>query len=800
MLQKNRFSKYLIIFFTLFYTVLPAQNYTLSGYITDASSAEGLIGSNIVIKNINEGAVANDYGYYSISLPAGKYQVEANALSYLPKAFEVDLRSDTKLNFELINASTQLNEIVINAEREDKNVESSEMGKVELKMETIKEIPSLFGEIDIMRTMQLLPGVMSAGEGNSGFYVRGGGPDQNLILLDNAVVYNPGHLFGFFSVFNSDAIKNSTLIKGGMPAEYGGRISSVLDINMKEGNMKHWEAEGGIGLISSRLTLQGPIKKDKLSLIVSARRTYIDVITKPFLKKIRNGDFEGNSYFFYDLNTKLNYNINERNHLYLSGYFGRDVFNFKDPKGAFSLNFPWGNNTATLRYNHVFGPQLFMNAAALYNDYRFKVKSDFQDIEFGLNSQVRDFSLSVDCDYYPHVNHSVKFGIISTRHIFTPYQFQGSAGSVDFSADNATKKFANESAIYISDDYALNSWFRINYGLRNTYYQFRGPYDKIVFDYETGKAIDTLYYGHENIKTYTALEPRINLRFLLGSSSSLKAGFTINNQYLHLVSSSTTTLPTDIWVPSTDRTKPQKGFQYSIGYYQNFSSNKFESSVELYYKDMKNQIEFGNKVGDFSTDVEDLFVYGKGWSYGAEFFLKKAKGKLNGWAGYTLSYTKRRFPEINNNNIFPTKYDRRHDLSLVLIYNANKKITLSTEFVYGTGNATTIATGKYFINGQIVTQFSDRNAFRLAPYHRLDFSLTWKIKDSKKFSSDLSFSVYNVYNRKNPFFIYSQIDGDINTITLDDPNIQTDGKIITSAKQVSLFPVLPSITWNFKFK
>lgn len=763
------------------------QKYTVSGYVKDAESGETLLSANVIVKELGTGAITNLYGFYSITLPEGDYTLIYSFISYESVEKKISLTKDERINVELPVSSVMKDEVVISAERKDKNVESTDMGKVELTTEQVKSIPALLGEVDVMKTLQLLPGVMSAGEGNSGFYVRGGGPDQNLILLDDAVVYNSGHLFGFFSVFNSDAIKSTTLIKGGMPASYGGRLSSVVDVQMKDGNMKKYNVEGGIGLISSRLTVQGPIKKDKASFIISGRRTYIDILTKPILKRVRDGEFDGNSYYFFDLNAKINYKFSDKDRLYLSGYFGRDVFKFKDPDGTFNVDIPWGNSTATLRWNHLFNDKLFMNTTAIFNDYKFGLESEFQDVKFELFSGVRDFSMKTDLDYFASDKHSLKFGAIYTYHIFTPYTANGRTTDQSFGSD-LTNKFAHEAAIYVQDEWSISERFKVNYGLRGSFFAQVGPYDKKVFN-ELGQVVDTIKYGRGDlIAKYGMVEPRLSMRFRIDEYSSLKAGLTLNNQYIHLVSSSTTTLPTDLWVPSTEKVKPQLGIQYSIGYFRNFNKNMFEASLELYYKDLRNQIEFGESfVPELNVEIEDGYVFGRGRSYGAEFFFKKATGKLNGWIGYTLSWTNRVFEDINDGEVFPAKYDRRHDLSVVVIYEINKKWRIAGTFVYGSGQNTTLPIGRYFIEGDVVNQYGDRNDYQMAPYHRMDISATYVFVKRKHYS-DITMSVYNLYNRQNPYFIFYDVDGNVSS-----------GNLSVQAKQASLFPILPSITWNFKF-
>jgi hypothetical protein len=775
----------LVLLFTIIIISSFANSYTLSGYIKDAKTGEGLIGASAYIKELKKGIAANNFGFYSITLPEGKYTISFTYIGYTQQDFEVQVSKEIRLNVDMISADKLINEVTVSSKRSDKNVESSDMGRIELSMDDVKKLPALFGEVDIMRTIQLLPGVMSAGEGNSGFYVRGGGPDQNLVLLDNAVVYNPGHLFGFFSIFNSDIIKNTTLIKGGMPANYGGRSSSVLDISMKEGNMKKWQADGGIGLLASRLTIQGPIKKEKCSIILSGRRTYVDLISKPILKKVRNGALAGNTYYFYDLNGKINYKFSDKDRLFISGYYGKDAFKFSPEGGSFNADLRWGNATATIRWNHLFSDKLFMNTSLIYNQYNFDATAGFSDIEFKLKSGVRDLNAMLDFDYFPSILHAVKFGFNYTNHTFTPSTTSGRAGETTFNAQLNKKKYAHEYAAYLLDDIAVNDWIKINVGARVSGFTLTGPYKKL---YKNNGGVDTVIYQRKDIiQNYAGFEPRISARFRINKNISIKAGVTVNKQYMHLVSRSTTTLPFDVWVPSTDRTKPQTVIQYALGYFQNFKEDMFEASIEGYYKDLRNQVEYGESyVSQIDQDEENGFTYGSGQAYGVEFFFKKAKGKFTGWVGYTLAYTWRKFPELNGGNRFPAKFDRRHDISVVLQYDITKKLNISTVFVYGTGNTTTMPIGRYFVDGNIVNEYGARNGYRLPAYHRWDISLTYIIKD-KKWYSDINFSIYNVYSRQNPFFIFNDIDG--NT---------SNGNLTIKSKQVSLFPILPSITWNFK--
>ncbi len=775
-----------LLYTGLYFLLIPClsaqEKHTINGYVKDAESGETLIGANIYIESdASYGTVSNTYGFYSITIPEGKFRLIFSYLGFQNHVEEVNLTQNLVVNVNL-SPGVAMAEVVVEAksEEEDDNVESTSMGRVNLPVEQIKIIPALLGEIDILKVIQLLPGVSSAGEGSAGFYVRGGGADQNLVLLDEAVVYNSGHLLGFFSVFNSDAIKNTTLIKGGIPAVYGGRLSSVLDIQMKEGNNQHFAAEGGIGLISSRLTMEGPIVKGKSSFLVSGRRTYGFDLAQPLIAKT---DFAGTNYFFYDFNTKFNYQFSQKDRIYLSGYFGRDVLNFQQQDRDFKFKLPYGNSTATLRWNHLFNDQLFFNLSAIYNDYQFRAAFDQEEFSFDVFSGVRDVGLKFDFDYFPSNEHQVKTGFHGTYHRLTPNIVTGNAGETEFES-TVKPKYANEFAIYIQDDWKISSWLKINLGLRGTMFQQTGPY--------TSKITSDTFGSGEVVKTYSSLEPRIFINTSLSPVSSLKAGITSTTQYLHLVSNSSSTLPADVWVPSSELVKPQRGWQYAVGYFQNFENNTYEASVEAYYKSLHDQIDYRESFVDNSVDqVEDEFVFGDGQAYGLELFLRKNKGDVNGWIGYTWSRTERTFPDIENGRTFPATYDRTHDMSLVTNYNINKKLTAGLVFIYATGRTYTPLERLYLIDGELQTDYGPRNSLRLEPYHRMDLSLTWtpKPESTKKFKSHWVVSIYNVYNRKNTFFTYTDFETDLE-----------QGTASAKAYKVSIFPILPSITWNFKFQ
>ncbi len=782
--------KLIVLLFLLNHFIALTQNkFTVSGFIKDSLNGETLIGATVAIQGKTKGISSNQYGFYSITLEEGKYFFVSSFIGYQTKVLEVDLNSDKRINFDLLPKIKLSEEVIVTSRKRDNNVKNAQMGKFTLPIEQIKSIPAFLGEVDLLKTIQLLPGVRNAGEGSAGLYVRGGGPDQNLILLDDAPVYNTGHLFGFFSIFNSDAIKNVSIIKGGMPAQYGGRLSSVLDIAMKEGNNQKFQAEGGIGLIASRLSIQGPIKKDKASFIVSARRTYIDALTKPFISK--TSQFYGSGYYFYDLNAKVNYKFSEKDRLYLSGYFGRDVFDFSNGKQSLKVNIPWGNATGTLRWNHIFSKKLFANTTAVYNDYNFSFNAAQNNFEIKLASGIRDLSLKQDFDLYSFTGHKVKFGGIYTYHKFTPSVVSGQQDSIVFTPNNAQTKFGNEAALYVQDDWEINEKLNINAGLRYSFFQQIGPY-KIFTKDDNGNKLDSTVFGRgQSVKNYGGLEPRITVRYALNDETSIKASVTRNLQYIHLVSNSGTTLPTDIWVPSTYRVKPQISWLYATGLFKNFKNNMYETSVEVYYKNMQNQIEYQEGyTPNTLEDTENFFTFGRGWSYGSEFFINKVKGRFTGWIGYTLSWTWRKFDALNFGNKYPAKYDRRNDMSVVAMYEINKKWKVSGTFVFGTGNAATLPQRFYIVGGVLTQEYSRINQYRLPSYHRMDVAaiLTPKKNERRKWKSEWVFSIYNTYSRQNPYFIY-----------FDQTGSPISGDLTIQAKQVSIFPIIPAVTWNFKF-
>lgn len=770
------------LFFIFFFStgdLFAQETFTISGFIKDAATGETLIQANVYNKaNLSQGTTSNIYGFYSLSLPAGKYTLVFSYLGYGNQEVIVDLTKNVEQNAEMKNG-LMIEEVVVKAQEKDNQVQSTQMGTIDLPVENIKNLPAFMGEVDVLKALQLLPGVLSAGEGNAGFFVRGGGPDQNLILLDEAVVYNSGHMLGFFSVFNSDAIKNTTLIKGNIPANFGGRVSSVVDVQMKDGNNQNFNIAGGIGAIATRLTLEGPIIKNQSSFMLSGRRTYAFDLAQPFLNKT---DFAGTNYYFYDLNAKANHRFSQKDRLYLSAYFGRDVLRFNSKDRGFSFTMPYGNATATLRWNHLFSEKLFMNLTTVYNDYEFKFDGAQSDFTVNVYSGVRDYNAKLDFDFFPNPKHQIKFGANYTYHRLTPNVAEATSGDVNFNS-GLEAKYASESTLYFTDDFKWNKNLTINVGFRATAFTHLGPYDDVdkQITYERG----------EWVKTYFGFEPRLSAKYAFRNSSSLKGGISFNNQFVHLVSNSTSTLPIDVWVPSSPRVEPQLGIQYALGYFKNFANDQYEASVEVYYKDLQNQIDYQESyVNNVNVEVESEFVFGKGKAYGLELFLKKRSGRLNGWIGYSLARTDRTFPDIRDGETFAAKFDRTHDLSVVGNYDLNAKWKLGWVFVYGTGNTYTPIKSVYLIDQRLVPEYGPRNSARIQPYHRLDFSATFTPKpfQKKKFQSSWVFSIYNLYNRQNTYFIFPAIWEDLET-----------GFVSTKLFKVSLFPIIPTVTWNFKF-
>lgn len=769
---------------------------TLSGYIKDAKDGEALIGAVASIPSLEGvGVASNVYGFYSLSVPAGTYEVRYSFIGYKSLVKNIELNESQTLDVELSEEGDTLDEVVISDVREDANVSSIEMSVNKLDISIIQKIPALLGEVDIIKSIQLLPGVSTVGEGATGFNVRGGGVGQNLVLLDDAPVYNSSHLFGFFSVFNPDAVKDVKLIKGGIPAQYGGRQSSILDIRMKEGNSKRFAASGGVGVIFSRLTLEAPIIKDKASFIVAARRSYIDILARPFL----NEDLRDSKFNFYDLTAKVNYRINANNQLFLSGYLGRDVF---DASNVFKSN--WGNQTATLRWNHIFNERLFFNLTAFYSNYDYSLGfGDTAEDQFTWESEIINYSLKPEFTYYLNPNNEITFGGQAILYDFVPAAAQGtSAGEVrDVSLPN---QYALEGGVYIGNKQTLSDKISLQYGLRWSYFNYMGKGTKYEFAPNTEnpagrrEPIDRegeKFDQWESIQTYDNLEPRFSIKYQVNSSTSLKASYNRMVQYIHLISNTVASTPLDVWTPSTNNIRPQIADQVALGVFKNFQENAWETSLEVYYKDYQNIVDYiDNADLLINPFLEGDLLSGIGRSYGAEFYVKRNQGKFNGWVSYTLARTERKVEGLNNNDWFSNRFDQTHNLKLVAFYEPNERWSFSTNFVLITGTPATFPTNRIELQGYVIPHNSQetRNNFRIPAYHRLDLSATLHGKKFKKNGAKRKnedywvFSVYNVYNRRNPF-----------SVTF---GANEDNPRITEATRFSVVgSFIPAVSYNFKF-
>jgi len=752
------------------------KKYTISGTVTDAKTGETLLGANIILlENHSIGVLSNSYGFYSITAPENTYTLVASFTGYANDSVKISLTKDRMLPLALMPETTQLEEVVITGKRSD-NITRTLPGMQKVSMEEIKNVPVLFGEKDILKTIQLLPGIKSAGEGSSGFFVRGGSADQNLILLDEATVYNASHLLGFFSTFNSDAIKDVTIYKGDMPAQYGGRLSSLLDIKMNDGNNKDYKVSGGIGLISSRLNIEGPIVKDKGSFMISARRTYADL----FLKLSKDSDVNKSILYFYDINAKANYQFGQKNKLFLSGYFGKDDLGYSNQFGI-----RWGNTTATLRWNHIFSSKLFSNTSFIYSNYDYNISINQTTNSLSVLSKIKDLTLKEDLQYFAGSKNKVNFGFNLTHHTFTPGEFKTSITS-SYNPLTLQDKYAFDGAIYIADEWRVSNRLKFNGGVRLSAFGLVGPGDFYSYD-NNGNITDIAHFSSGKIaKSYLNLQPRLAATYQLNAFSSVKASYSRNVQNLHLLSNTTGSNPTDVWIPSSNNVKPEISDQFSTGYYRNTVNNKYEFSAEIYYKNLQNQIDYKNgAVLVANQTVESQLVYGIGRAYGLELFAKKKYGKLTGWISYTLSRTERKIDGINDDSWYPANQDQTHNVAVVAIYTIGKKWTISGDFVYNTGNAVSWPSGKYEVNGNTVFYYTERNGYRMPSYNRMDLSATLLAKKTAKFEGSWIFSVYNAYGRENPYFIQFQ----------DDPANPEK----TQAVQYSLFRWVPSITYNFKF-
>lgn len=770
---------------------------TISGHVKDAGTGEDLIGVTVYVKNASVGTISNAYGFYSITLPPGQYQLSYSYVGYENIIKEIELKENQVLNIDLPESVQAMQEIVISGEAVDQNVEDLSMSSMKVDIQQVKKLPPLFGEADIIKTIQMMPGVLVAGEGSSAYFVRGGNVDHNLILLDEAPVYDPSHLFGLVSVFNSSVIKNSELMKGGIPAQYGGRLASILDVRTKDGNNKRLSGEAGVGLLSSKLVLEGPIQKNKSSFIVSGRRSYLDLflpddaILKPA---------------FHDLNAKVNFNLNNRNTLYAAFYAGRDQMKLLDN----IFEWDWGNETATLRWNHIFNDRLFSNTTLIYSNFDYENVQDLPGFGVNWQANLREFSLKQDLEYYLNPTNSLFFGFSSSYRTFRPGNFRPTDEGSIFNEIGLQKQYAWDNALYISNKHEVSPSLSLEYGVRFSMFSQIGK--ATVYDYEqvedpvqkvNAAILDTTYYDWgEVIKTFFNPEPRFSARLKVAPDASLKLSYNRMVQYVHQMVTGTSPLPIAVWQPSSTHINPQKADQIALGYFKNLQNNMYETSLEVYYKKMNDIVDFRDNAQVFFNEHLPLeLAPGTSDSYGAEFLVRKVKGPLTGWVGYTWSKTTREIPGVNNGVAFPASYDRRHNLTVVGTYDINKRYSLGANWVFGTGRGLTLPTGKYNFKGQVVDLYTGRNEYRMPDFHRFDLSLSIYSKDKpgRWWSSETNISLYNMYGRRNPFIIFSQpqTDEEGNFVEFYDEegNLRQSQEIV----QVNLFGILPSFSYIFKF-
>lgn len=751
------------------------KQYTVSGTVKSKKTGETLIGGSV--RSGQAGAITNEYGFYSLTLPAGKHSLEFSSLGHDPERTELDLQADTVMNILLEPESSELSEVVVKATAKGRSIGGAQMGVEHLSVKEIKNIPVLLGERDALKVMQLLPGVKSAGDGNSGFYVRGGAADQNLILLDEAPVYNASHLLGFFSTFNSDAIKDITMYKGGMPSQYGGRLSSVVDIKMNDGNNQDFNVSGGIGILSAKLNVEGPLQKNRSSFLVTARRTYADL----FAKLSKDSAQRDNTLYFYDLNVKLNYILGEKDRVYLSGYFGQDKLGVGSTFGM-----GWGNGTGTLRWNHIFNKKLFSNTSLIFSNYNYKISIRTGNYDFTIFSQIRDWNIKEEFQWYLNSRNSIRFGFNMIKHTIRPGEVRPGSDQSSVNENILEKRKSLDYALFAGNTWKAGNRLSITYGIRLSAFSILGG-DFYDIDAD-GNVIDTLHYNPKDVvKTYFNIEPRISASYRLDDITSIKAAYVRNVQNLHLLSNSTSSSPTDKWVASTNIIKPEISDQVSVGYYKNIFNDQYEITTEAYYKSMQNQIDYRDGADLFlnSNAIESQLLFGKGRAYGLEMMIKKRVGKFTGWLSYTISKTERKIDGINNGQWYNARQDRTHDIAIVGMYQLNKKWAFSANWVFYTGDAITYPSGKYRIDDQIFFYYTERNGYRMPAYHRLDLGATVQLKKMKKWTSELAFGIYNAYGRQNAYTIQFR----------ENP----DNPEQTEAVQTALFRFIPSISYNFKF-
>lgn len=766
-----------LLFFTM-QIVGQERRYTISGSMNDESNGEDLIGAGVLVKGSRTGTVTNVYGLYSLSLPAGSYTLIFSYIGYVNKEVAVDLKEDTRLNVRLASSATEISEVVISAEARNANVANVEMSTEKLSVKAIKAIPALMGEVDVIKAVQLLPGVQATSEGSSGFSVRGGSHDQNLILLDEATVYSASHLMGFFSVFNNDAIKEVTLYKGDIPATFGGRLSSLLDIRTKDGNNQQFTGTGGIGLISSRLTVEGPLGTEKASYLVSGRRTYADL----FLKLAKDKDLRQSGLYFYDMNAKLNYRINDNNRLYLAGYFGKDNFSTKFA----GMNF--GNKTVSLRWNHIFSPRLFSNISLVSSFYDYSLDLDINpQIRQEWKSEMQDHGLKMDFSYHPNPAHHIRFGYNVLYHNFIPGKGGGIGEEAILTRFQLPRQYALESAFYLANESSIGEKIKLKYGLRFSLFQNMGNGEELDYLDNYQVAYSKTHNKGKIYNTQYQFEPRLGAVYLFDEKQSVKASYSRTAQYIQLASNSAAGSPLDIWFQASQNIKPQLCDQFALGYFRNFDNNEYEASAEVYYKDMRNVIDFKDHAKLMGNqELEQEVRFGKGYSYGLEMMVRKNRGPLTGWVSYTLSRSRRQIDDINDGRWYRSPYDKPHNISIVGTYEISKKWSVSANWVYATGTPVTYPTGRYQIENNYVPIYSGRNEYRYPAYHRLDLSATMQLsKPGKRLKHELNFSLYNAYGRKNPWMIsFTEEENQPGTMY---------------GEMVYLFTFIPSVTWNFTF-
>jgi len=778
-LRKVILSFVLFLFLTSAFATAAPDRISLSGNIKDEANGEALIGVTVSIKELKRGTVTNSYGFYSVSVPKGEYTIEVSYVGYGTVSKKMNLNQPAKLDLELKTAANEIKEVVVSSQRKDANVTLNRMSSQQVSITTIRKMPALMGEVDLLKAVQLLPGVVSAGEGTSSFSVRGGGIDQNLIVLDEATIYNASHMMGFFSVFNNDAIKNMTLYKGDIPAAYDGRLASLLDIQMRDGNSKKISGSGGIGLISSRLTLEGPIGSDKTSFIVSARRTYADL----FLKLSSDKDINKNKLYFYDFNAKINHRIDENNRIFLSGYFGQDLFKNAD------AGFNFGNATLTGRWNHLFSQKLFSNFSLNYSRYNYGLQSTMgNESNFDWKYNMQDMSLKADFSYFITPENTMKFGYNTVLHKLKPGTVTSTGGATSYDNYILPDINAFEQALYVSDEYQASKRLSIKAGLRLTAFSSIGSGTVYNYDSNFNSIDSTVYKSGHIIKTFYRLSPRLGINYLLDKQSSVKASYARTNQFLQMASNSTAGTPLDLWFTAGKNIKPQTCDQYAVGYFRNFLNNQLEGSVEVFYKDMQNTIDFRDHADLLlNKKLDGELRFGNSRAYGAEFQIQKNEGKLTGWVSYTYSRAERTIQGINNNETYLAPYDRPSTIYIVGNYELNERLSFGANFIYATGQPITYPIARMEVGDVVLPVYSKRNEYRMPDYHRLDVSLTWKPKTKKKraWSGEWNFSVYNIYGHKNAWAINFVND--------------QDNAYKTKAEMTYLFTFVPSVTYNFKF-